>query len=290
MWLQVPQPLKDSLLSSHILPSSFDCPALKTISCWLQVQAPLLPYPNLTYADTSRRTDKSGSWSPAKFYRPGNMESYAFASFTPPMMAQNLKVRQTGCQPGAGCIMEASFSNMCRPRDNQCGTSCMPLLAQGPLSTHCCASRKLLPACLCVARNHSRCEVALHLSLCLHHTAAVALLHWCLTLKRAEGDALLNLLLPIALQTFIVLLLRDCRDFGIGNVPGPSLGIPLVFHQNQDTTEDTLRKAVAAAKQVFGRGKPSIIFVCLPQAGELLDLPAETDRCVRLGLLQDLPC
>ena len=61
--------------------------------CWLQVQARLLPYPTLTYADTSRRTDKTGQWLPAKFYRPGNMDSYAFASFTTPMMAQNLKVR-----------------------------------------------------------------------------------------------------------------------------------------------------------------------------------------------------
>ena len=64
------------------------------------------------------------------------------------------------------------------------------------------------------------------------------------------------------------LLLRDCYDFGIGNVPGPNLGIPLVIHQGRDTIEDTLRKAVAAAEEMFGRGKPNIIFVCLPMAGE----------------------
>ena len=66
----------------------------------------------------------------------------------------------------------------------------------------------------------------------------------------------------------MVLLLRDCRDFGISNIPGPSLGVPLVFHQRRDTTEGTLRKAVAAAEKTFGRGKPTIIFVCLPRAGE----------------------
>lgn len=125
-----------------------------------KVQARLLPYPTLTYADTSRKTDKSGQWNPAKFYQPGNMNSYAFASFTHPVTAPNL-------------------------------------------------------------------------------------------------------------QTFMGLLLRDCYDFGIGNVPGPNLGIPLVIHQGRDTIEDTLRKAVAAAEEMFGRGKPSIIFVCLPVAGSL---------------------
>ena len=106
------------------------------------------------------------------------------------------------------------------------------------------------------------------MSLWSHRTAAVALPCSCFTLKRAEGDALLRLSLHIALQTFMMLLLRDCRDFGIGNVPGPSLGMPLVFHQKRDTTEDTLRRAVAAAEKVFKRGKPSIIFVCLPHAGK----------------------
>ena len=86
-----------------------------------------------------------------------------------------------------------------------------------------------------------------------------------------------------ALQTFMGLLLRDCYDFGIGSVPGPSLGIPLVFHQGRDTIEDTLRKAVAAAEEVFKRGKPTIIFVCLPVAGECVHLACQNGQVCLVG-------
>ena len=106
-----------------------------------------------------------------------------------------------------------------------------------------------------------------------------------MALERAEGDTLLILLLTIALQTFMVLLLLDCRDFGIANVPGPSLGMPLVFHQRQDTTEDMLRKAVAAAEKVFGWGKPTIIFVCLPQAGECSELASWKAQACTAGVV-----
>ena len=81
------------------------------------------------------------------------------------------------------------------------------------------------------------------------------------------------------------LLLRDCYDFGISNVPGPNLGIPLVFHQGRDTIEDTLRKAVAAAEEVFvGRGKPTIIFVCLPVAGECAHIACWNRRPCLVGV------
>ena len=87
-----PQPLKNSLLpcylASPVVPSG-----CTDISCCLQVQARLLPYPTLTYADSSRKADKSGQWNPGKFYQPGDMSSYAFASFTHPVTAQNLQVR-----------------------------------------------------------------------------------------------------------------------------------------------------------------------------------------------------
>ena len=92
-----------------------------------------------------------------------------------------------------------------------------------------------------------------------------------------------KLLLTVALQTFMGLLLRDCYDFGIGNVPGPNLGIPLVIHQGRDTIEDTLRKAVAAAEEMFGRGKPSIIFVCLPVAGECAHCACSNGQVCTIG-------
>ena len=131
----------------------------------MQVQARLLPYPTLTYADTTRRTDKSGQWNPAKFFQPGNMQSYAFASFTHPVTAPNLQVGSdwgTLLDLGLGCSLGASFSNIRRLPDSQCGTSCVPLPAPGALSTRCCPAvpgrcPKLLhqedplPACLCVA-------------------------------------------------------------------------------------------------------------------------------------------
>ncbi len=174
MWPCSAQPLKDSPLSCY-LPSPIIQLHCSDICCCLQVQARLLPYPTLTYADTSRKTDKSGQWNPAKFYQPGNMNSYAFASFTHPVTAPNLQVRSDWGGPREqGAAWEASFSNMCRLPDSQCGTSCMPLLAPGPLSTHCCAAApgccpRLLRqedpcACLCVPWI-SRCEVALGFSL-----------------------------------------------------------------------------------------------------------------------------
>ena len=86
------------------------------------------------------------------------------------------------------------------------------------------------------------------------------------------------------------LLLRDCYDFGIGNVPGPNLGIPLVIHQGRDTIEDTLRKAVAAAEKVFGRGKPKIIFVCLPVAGECAQFTWWNEQgCLVVGCCRTCP-
>ena len=134
------------------------------ICCCLQVQARLLPYPTLTYADTSRRTDKSGQWDPAKFYRPGNMDSYAFASFTNPATAENLKVRSDW-----GNILEQGAS--WRPASPTCvgrriigvAPATGPCLRKVPWAPTGAQQHSPLPkavalptpltACLCVARN-----------------------------------------------------------------------------------------------------------------------------------------
>ena len=151
----------------------------------MQVQARLLPYPTLTYADTSRKTDKSGQWHPAKFYQPGNMQSYAFASFTHPVTALNLQVRSDW-----GALLK-HFSNV-KPRGKLlqkaagCWTASVApaaclCLRRVLLRTQCCAAApgrcpKLLYHCLPARVLLGKCEAALDTSLCPNHTAAAGTL------------------------------------------------------------------------------------------------------------------
>ena len=156
----------------------------------MQVQARLLPYPTLTYADTSRRTDKSGQWNPAKFYRPGNMDSYAFASFTHPVAAQNLKVRSdwgaileqgASWRPASPTFVSCHIISVAQlhafacARSPEAPTGAALTGAQQPPPLPRAAGLFCLPAC--ASPRISRCEVALGLSLWPYHSAAVALLN-----------------------------------------------------------------------------------------------------------------
>ena len=138
MWPPSPQPLSDRPCPATFSPLSFNC---TEICCCLQVQARLLPYPLLTYADTTRKTDKSGQWNPAKFFQPGNMVSYAFASFTHPVTTPNLQVRSDWCAPlerGAawGCKL---LQHVQAAGPVRAPAACL-WLRQGPLKTHCCGA------------------------------------------------------------------------------------------------------------------------------------------------------